>query len=359
MTSGVPQPSTSNLTKLFELVKPISDYLYGYSLIATIVIVNALTLNLKLKPDEMTNSQLLIGPKGHGKTVLLHHILRRSNPDKFPSLPDKHFESEILKAPDEIFKNKIWIQDDLITTFRGTSSKQREQLMGFHCTFLTKGEYGRKERIVTGRIVCIYGMASEAVKKYAKQMFSATFNDRFMPIRYGFDEHLEREILKVKRKNRGKLPPTVKLPFSDGEADVDVPNVFEDAIDEMALELHRKEVMTASRAQTYIQSFLKSCAVLNGRSTVREDDLRLLRLVWPLHTHSVNLGSVDMQVRMLILEKSMEGLAVSGQEVKGELKNLGFSESAIQKVLSYLRLNNIVQFQQISLRRGYDYLYWI
>jgi hypothetical protein len=99
---------------------------------------------LDLKPDESANNVLLVTPSGIGKKMLLYHILQKSNPKWFPELPDKFFESQILLEPDEKFNRKVWVFDDLITVFRGTSTKQREQLMGFFNSFLTKGEYSRK-----------------------------------------------------------------------------------------------------------------------------------------------------------------------------------------------------------------------
>ena len=359
-------PRRFNLQGLFKLVKPISDYLYGYELIAPIVIVNALTINLKLGRDEATNSMLLICPKGHGKTTLLYHILQKSNPQWFPRLPDKLFESEILKESDEIFRRKVWVQDDLVTTFRGTSTKQREQLMGFHNAFLTKGEYGRKGRTVQGRIVCIYGIASEAYKKrYAKEMFHSTFRDRFMPIRYRFDKAMEMELLKAKRKNKGKTPPHVELPFKEQPIDVRIPKCFEVEIDKMALELSDKGIMTVVRAQTYIQNFIRSCAVINGRNVVCEDDMRILRLVWPLHSKvnlgGVNLGSADMRVRRMIFKASIKGQTLTGHEIKDRMKAKGFSKSAVEKVLSNLRNTRAVSYRKVSGSglKSYDHEYWI
>jgi predicted transcriptional regulator len=312
-----------------------------------------------LKSDDSTNSTLLISPRGHGRTTLLYHILQRSNPKWFPRLPDKQFESEILKESDEIFKRKVWIQDDLITTFRGTSTKQREQLMGFLNTLLTKGEYGRGGRTVKGKIVCVYGIASEAYRKrHAKDMFQSTFLDRFMQVRYDFDERMEREILEAKRRNRGKQLPKVVLPLKNKLVDALIPSHFHNEIDMFALELNRKDIMTASRAQTYIENFLKSNAVLNKRVKVCEDDLRLLKLVWSLH-FGVNLGSVDMRIRTMILERSMVGQVVSGREIKDKVKKKGFSESAVQKSLSNLRINDIIQFKKTPLNPGYDYIYGI
>jgi predicted transcriptional regulator len=341
------------------LIKPIADYLHGYSLVAIPIVVNALTLNLKLGPDEATNSTLLIGPKGYGRTTLTHHILRASNPEYFPILPDKHFESEIVDQPDDIFNKKVWVQDDLITIFRGTSTKQREQLMGFHIAFLTKGEYGRQRKKVKGRIVCLYTIASEGMKKYQKAMFWSTFSDRFMPVKYDIDKTMKREMRAFRRMNKGKQIPDVKLPFMKEEVDVEIPSVFNSDIDEFVEELEEKNIMSGIRAQTYIDNFLKSNALINGRNVVNEDDLRLFKMVYPLH-FGVNLGSIETRVRLCILEKAINGEATSGQEVKDTVMSmLGCSESAIQKSLSDLRDNNVVNFQKISLSRGYDFIYWL
>ena len=348
----------SKLQKLWNLVIPICYYLYGYSLIAVIVIVNILTLNLKLKPDEATNSILLNILKGCGKTTLIHHILQKSNPKWFAKLPEKCFESQFLEMSSDAFNRKVWAQDDLITTFRGTSTKQREQLMGFHNTYLTKGEYSRQGRTVKGRIVCLYGMAKEK-KMYQKEMFQETFTDRFMRVKLDFDRKTKKAILEARDRKKSTPIPTVELPFKEEPVDVEIPDVFLDSINELALELDEKNVMSFARAQTFIKNFVKSSADINGRLEVCEDDLRLFKLVLPLH-FGTSTGNVDTRVRMLILEKSMNGEKVSGRNIKDELvEKLGCSESSIQKSLSLLRLNNVVRYEKVSVGRGYDYEYWL
>ena len=353
---------SSGLGSLFDLVRPIAEYLYGYSLIAAIVIVNSLTLNLTLKPEDATNSTILECPRGHGKTTLLYHILRVSDAKYFPDLPKKPYESQLLKRTDEDFRRKVWVFDDLITVFRGTSAKQREQLMGFFNEFLTTGMYSREGRTVRGRIVCIFGIATEAVSKYARSMFAATFSDRFIPVRYFYNDRAERELLAAKRNARGVSLPVVPLPFLSSPVDIGVPRGFEPEIDERALELNRLGVMTSARAQTYIQNFLKSCAQVNGRGTVTEDDVRLLRLVWPFHItggRGVDIGGVDMRVRMMVFEASMGGRRVTGREIKDAIVAVGLSESSAVKVLSALRKREIVQSQRVPRGRGYDYEYWL
>lgn len=348
---------TPTLRKTFELVKPIMDYLYGYSLIAVSVVVNTLTLNLKLKDDEATNSLLLILPKGCGKNALLTLILQRSNKIWFPWIPEKLFESEILDMPIENFKGKVWIVEDLIVSFRGNNTKQREQLMGFFIAFLSKGMYSRQRKTVEGRIVCLFGYEKENYKKYQKQMFTSTFEDRFMSVKLDFDVKTKRAILNERDKN--KSIPKVNLPLRKRQVDVSIPSTFNDEINDIALELDKKGAMSFVRAQTFIKNFLKANAHLNGRSDVCEDDLRLFKLVIPLH-YGTSTNKIHTQVRMFILEESINSRAVKGREVKDQVMNkTGCSESAVKKVLSELKSQGIVQLKKISLQNGYDYLYWI
>jgi len=165
-------------------------------------------------------------------------------------------------------------------------------------------------------------------------------------------------LLIAKRRSKNLSLPHVELPFLDVPVKVTIPPRFDAEIDEMALELYNRNVMTAPRAQTYIQNFVKSSSVIDNRDTVSEDDFRLLRLVLPLH-FGVKIGSVDFQVRMMVFENSMNGQVTTGREIKDVLMVKGFSESTVQKVLSSLRDGGVVQFQKVSRSPGYDYQYWI
>lgn len=345
----------------WQLIKPISEHLYGYGLISIAVIVNILTLNIKISSDESTNSVLLVVPSGSGKTTLLYHILQKSNPQRFPLLPEKFFESEILKEPDSKFKRKVWVQDDLITTFRGTSTKQREQLMGFFNTFLTKGEYGRKGFRKKGRIVCVFGIAKEHYKRYGKDMFQATFTDRFARLTFDFDSKDKLRILQHRSRrmsSKHKLPK-VELPLKDACVYVKVPSSLYAEVNGLAMLLDSKRVMSFARAQTHIVNFVKANADLNGRRKVVEDDLKLFKLVLPLY-FGAHSGSVDVKVREAILEFSMNGKAVNGREIKDRvMAETGCSETTVKRILSQLRDGNVVNFKKVSAGRGYDFKYWL
>jgi len=149
------------IDRTYKLIGPIVEHLSGYALISIPAVLNTLTLNLDLNVP--WNSTLLALPKGDGKTTLLYEILRKSNPKYFPDLPAKIYETEILQLSDDYFNRKIWVYDDLITLFRGTSTKQREQLMHFHNEFLSKGEYSRANRKVKGKIVLLRQSGSSSV----------------------------------------------------------------------------------------------------------------------------------------------------------------------------------------------------
>jgi len=325
------------------------------------VIVNILTLNININSDESTNSVLLILPSGAGKTTLLHHILQKSNPEWFPMLPEKFFESEILKEPDDKFQRKVWVQDDLITTFRGTSTKQREQLMGFFNTFLTKGEYGRKRARKKGQIVCVFGLAKEHYKRYGKDMFMATFTDRFARLAFDFNEKDKWRILERRsgRMDPKHKLPKVKLPLKDTCVDVEVSSSLFPEVNRLAILLDSEKVMSFVRAQTHIVNFVKANAILNGKRKVVEDDLKLFKLVLPLY-FGARSGSVDIKVREAILESSMNEKAVTGREIKDRvMAEIGCVETTVKRVLSQLRSENVVNFKKVSERKGYDFEYWL
>lgn len=348
----------SELKATWQLIRPIAEYLYGYALISIAVIINILTLNVKMKPDESTNSVLLIVPSGAGKTTLLYHILQKSNPDWFPELPEKFFESEILQELDDKFNRKVWVQDDLITTFRGTSTKQREQLMGFFNTFLTKGEYGRKGSRKKGRIICVFGIAKEHYKKHQKAMFQTTFADRFAGIEFDFDQRDKRVMLE-RRTQADRRLPTVKLPIKKTCVEIEMPRGLYDEVNRLAMLLDARKVMSCVRAQTHIVNFAKATAVLNGRKAVVKEDLKLFKLVFPLY-FGARSCSVDVKVREAILASSMDGKPVTGREVKDRvMAETRCSEREVERMLSSLRNENVVNFSKVPGERGYHFEYWL
>lgn len=359
----------SKLERVWKLVKPISDYLYGYSLVSVAVIVNILTLNVLTDADESANSILLVGPPGSGKTTLLSKILQPNNAEWFPELPEKFFESQLLDEADSVFQRKVWVQDDLITSFRGTNRKQLEQLMGFFNTFLTKGSYSRKGKKKTGKILCVFGYAKSHYTKNKELMLLSTFNDRFASIIYDLDEAAKRRILEFRSGTPTKrsVLPKVRLPLKDQEVDVQIRRDLYPEINRLALELDKRGVMTSVRAQTFIKNFVKASADVNGRKRVVEDDLMLFKLLLPLHfdekpnSARASFATGDVKVREAILEASMQGKKISGRELKdGVIEGTGFTERTVQGLLSNLRDKRVVHFEKVGGKgSGYDYQYWL
>ena len=330
------------LDRTYKLVKLIIEYLPGYTLISIPVVVNALTLNLSVNVP--WNSTLLSLPKGDGKTTLLYEILRKSNPKYFPDLPTKIYETEILQLPDDYFNRKVWVYDDLITLFRGTSTKQREQLMHFHNEFLSKGEYSRANRKVKGKIVCLYGIAREEWrKKFAKELFESTFQDRFMIIEYKRSEEEKRWILKKLKERENNKPPKVELPFLKKLKNPEIPEEFGDEIVEIAIEIDKTGRMSYVRAKNTTENFLKSNAVINKRDEVIEEDLMLLKVILPLWLGTET--SVDIKVREVIIEASINQEQLSTKEIYEGVKSIiNCSEKSVYNILSELKKKNIVKF---------------
>lgn len=330
------------LDRTYKLIKPITEYLLGYTLISIPIIVNALTLNLDVNVP--WNSTLLALPKGDGKTTLLHEILRKSNPKYFPDLPAKIYETEILQLPDDYFNRKVWIYDDLITLFRGTSTKQREQLMHFHNEFLSKGEYSRANRKAKGKILCLYGIAREEWrKKFAKELFESTFQDRFMIIEYKRSEEEKRWILRrLRERNINKKPPKVELPFSKRLKNPEIPERFKDDIEEIAIEIDKTGRMSYLRAKNVVENFLKSNAVINKRDDVVEEDLMLFKMILPLWFGAET--SINIKVREIIIEASINQEELSAKEIYERVRLiLNCSEKSVHNVLSELKNQNIVK----------------
>jgi hypothetical protein len=313
------------------------------------VIVNIASINI-VEVTQPANSTLLIWPRGFGKGTLLEDILQKSNPKFFPELPSKLFESEILKLPDEFFDKKVWIHEDLITLFRGTSTKQRQQLMNFFNVFLSRGHYSRKDRKVKGKIVCAFGVAREFYRgPYRREMFQLTFLDRFSKIWFDLDESTKSKILELRNENSEARPPRVKLPFKSNTK-VEIPEEFNKEINEIAINWDRNNVMSFVRAQITIQNFLRACAFLNKRKSVEEVDLRLFRFVQPLY-HPTPCS--ELQVRNCILKYSLNFEKVSGEEIKREVRACG--ERRIEEILQQIREREEVYFE----KRGKSYEYWI
>jgi len=297
--------------KTLELVWQIESWLKGWCLAAIPPIVNAMSINLKPSSDtRKLNSCLIVAPRGSGKSELLERILAKSNPEHFTVLPSKIFESELVTKGRDFFHNKIMVIDDLIPTFEGMSTKQRQQLVNFW-TKLLEGGYARDRNALSNvTTLVMFGLASEQLDKFRDELMSATFLDRVPPFKHNVTRQMKREILqfRVKRANKNPQQPVIKLPLperieDDKKVEIAFPESreIEDKITEYALELDDYQVQSCVRAQDYIKTFMRANALLNGRKKITMSDLYLYDLVHPLFLNS--MGELGTENRVLSLIK--------------------------------------------------------
>jgi hypothetical protein len=298
--------------KTLELASSVEGWLKGWLLPSIIVIVNCMSVNLKLPNVRKLNSCLIVAPRGSGKGDLLERILAASNPNHFVVLPPKIFESELITKPKEFFHNKIIVLVDLIVTFEGMSIKQRQQLVNFF-TMLLEGSYARiRNALANVSMIALLGLASEQLNKFRDELMSATFLERVPPFKHNVTSEMKKAILYFRWKASSKRIPTVRLPLPERIEDskkIDVlfprSKQIEDRIDKYALELDNYEVQSYARAQDYIKTFMRSNALLNGRSKVTKSDLYLYGLVHPLFLNS--MGELGIEIRILSILKQNVG----------------------------------------------------
>jgi len=319
-----------------KFINKITEYFQHYELLAIPIIVNPLTICLKLNEDEAPNSNLIITRKGLGKSTVLK-CLAKSNPKYFIELPDKIHESEIIKNfRQDDFERKVWILDDLVVSFRGLNKKQREQLEGFFIAILSKGKYERSgvRRIENAKISCMFGFAQENYSKYSKELFTSTLLDRIVPISYDFSADEIKEIIefKIKAKREKRNFPEIKLPFTDEDVEIEIPEQFDKEIVELAMRLQAICGLTATRGLNYVQNFLKANALINDRSEVTKADINLFKLILPIHGDIKD--SLENKVRRFILEKCNEKGEISSSEIK---KELGIPNRSWEEILKKIK----------------------
>jgi len=325
-----------------EFACKVESWLKGWLIAAIIPIVNAMSINLKLPPGtRKLNSCLIVSPRGSGKSELLEHILAASEPEHFRALPPKIFESELVTKGRDYFHNKIMVIDDLIPTFEGMSTKQRQQLVNFW-TKLLEGNYGRdRDTLSDVSTLVLFGLASEQLDRFRDELMSATFLDRVPPFKHNVTRQMKREILQFRTKRQGQ-PPVIRLPLpekidDDKKIDVAFPDSkeIEDKIAEYALELDDYQVQSCARAQDYIKTFMRANALLNGRRKVTMSDLLLYDLVHPLFLNS--MGELGTENRVLSLIKKNPD-----KPDKGIIKMSGLSKGTFYKYKKILQGKDLI-----------------
>jgi hypothetical protein len=308
-----------------------------YKGLASLVpIINSCSISLKLSNQfKQLNSTLSVDQRGFGKSTLLKHILSKSNPKFFQVLPMKCFESQLVEKPKEYFHNKILVHDDLITSFSGSSTKQRQQLTNFFTLLLSDGSYDREKHKLEG-ITCLahFGLAWESYKQNRKQLFDSTFLDRFSLYKVPLDNTKKNEILKMRDLMKGSNQelPKIKLPLKKSKTKVLLNLTPEMMVErnKLAMQLDSYNIMSAFRAQNYIDLFMMSNAYLNDRNKVTLSDLQMYKQLHPFHLNSSIERSKKQRIRSLIIQNK-------GITVKEIVQKTGYPRSTVYRIVEEVK----------------------
>ncbi|MFW6001723.1 MAG: hypothetical protein ACOCQD_00125 [archaeon] len=289
--------------KTAEKVSKVSSYLVHTEKVATCVIVNCLTINIR-QPNDKTagyNSNFIVMEKGYGKTSMLD-ILYKSNSDYMVVTPQKHFESSMYERHPEDFIGKTWLNYDAISCFTTSKQQQRDQLVAFYTETLSDGHYERdKVGSISTDYNLMYGMAMDRFNEFQKDLHDSTIFDRIVPIYMFFNEEQKEEISlsaerNIRKSGQHKMPQ-VKLPYREKVGEVKNKLHFNYEDDEIANEIRKlsKEISNMSglartRANKYVSNFIFANAYLNGRMDYNKTvivpsmaDVRLFEYIKDIH----------------------------------------------------------------------------
>jgi len=325
------------IEKTQELLSLLSKNFFKLEIQGFTVCVNALTISINTFP---TNSNILLQRTGTGKSELLR-CLAKSNKKYFFVLPERLYESSILEFNEEVFRNKVWIHDDLIVAFHGLTTKQRQQLMGFFVEFLSQGKYIRKEKgkeyEIRGRVSCIFPLSSENYAQYGRQLFYATLvPERLVPIGFEFkaEDMAKAGALRLeKEENDNRKDIKIKLPFTDEKIDVKLPQKFHKEICHCAMRLQLLCKLSATRGVKYVSNWLKAHALLNDREYIEKIDLEIFKNVLPCHSEPRE--SLEAEIRRFMLNKILEQGSVSSIDIYRNFRE--YPGQTIRKVLKNVK----------------------
>lgn len=333
-----------------ELVEEIGKVLYGYDQIISIIAPNCLTICLELgEISPMPNSNMLVLPKGFGKTTFFR-ALEKFNKEYVVMLPDRVYESSLVdmcRRDPEIYRRRVWIIDDVVTTFSGMSKKQRAQFQGFFTSLLDEGRYCRRykgsnnEEIKDAKVSVVMGFAKETYSKYAKEMFDTTFYERVVQISKKITssdiEFIEHKLYqKLTSEHSKEKLPAIKLPFTEKDVNVDVPSDFNAEIQTLTTLTKIRTKVSPIRSYNYVLKFLQGNALLNGRNSVCKADIELYKSVLPYHgvyTDDLEDGFREHIIGELFADPNKQ---ITYAELKKYAQSLGVSKKWINKVLREL-----------------------
>jgi hypothetical protein len=317
-----------------KIAETIEAYLKGMGIIGLIIAINSLSLCVDLpKQYKQRNSVILILGRGSAKSTLLIDILSQSNPKMFTKLDKKLFESQLVEKPKEYFHNKVLIHDDLIIAFTGMSTKQRQQLVNFFTSLLSDKEYSRERnnQLKDVDCLCIFGLAKENYSKYMKELMNATFFDRFVRVTMDISRDDKLRILQHRDniKEKDIDYPKIKLPYKKKKTKVQLnfSNEMKSKRNSLAMELDDYNILSFARAQNFIDVFLMSNALLNGRKVVKKTDLEIYFLLHKYHI--LASGELDKKEKVLVMKKK----GVSNKDI---MKKLNIPTSTYYDILKRL-----------------------
>lgn len=360
-------------SRLVELSKTVGSFLLRYDYLAIPTLVNSHSIRLKLPKSTPTNSNILVFPKGSGKSVFLSDIISKHNDGMVINRSDIHHEYMLMNRADEEFDHKIWICDDLVVTLAGLEAgRQRNQLTGFYTAILSKGEYERDgvqnqfsgmRKIEDAVICCQYGLASEYFRTERKQLFNNTLLDRMIPIYAHLSDDDARAIIRATIKRSSSIdivdPPNLKLTELDGEPiHIKIDSSIDGLIEDAAITLYHATGLAPGRAASYINNFVSSNALLNDRKIADIDDMEVWEFIQDMHL-PYSEGSARASV-LHLLASSTTHIDNSGGVMPLTTKDLatrlGEHYQTIAAVMFELREEGTVHWDRID--RG-EYIYWL
>jgi hypothetical protein len=346
--------------RTFEISRIVSSYLPGWEKLSIAAAINMLTLSIKTPENVPPNSNLLVVPKGGGKNTFLNAIMQCSNPEFIIKTAERQFEYFISEEAD-IFDNKVWTIEDLIISFKGLTTKQREQLISFYTSMLSNMSFERMDirgykRLIKGRIVCMFGFAAEDFHYERESLWTSTFLERAVPLYAHWDADTINRIRErtIGRHYRNTDPlPEVRLPFRKELIDIRMSEDIKQELQVLVNRLAKKTNMSYSRATNYICNFLKANAYLNGREVVSMNDIELYKYIEEVHFPYIS------SAKLVILEQLIQPLSLDLllPRINDKLRRQGreINEYQLRKCLNELYDEGYIEYDTIE--RG-KRIYW-
>jgi hypothetical protein len=323
-----------------EYAKKVGEFLIGAERKVIPTLVNIHTIKLGLPKEIPTNSNMLVWGKGEGKGTFLINILQESNPEVIIKRDDKHFESQLVELPKDEFIDKVWVVEDVITTFEGMSRKQRMQLIDFYTIILSNKRYSRGgfPIIKDVNISCQFGLAKQEWYRFRGDLFTSTFEERVLPT---YDQMSLEEIEYVLKDKKQTSLPSIKLDkLYEEKKEIEIPSLYDFELVKLALILSKDIGLSTFRVLHYIKNFIKANALINERP-VCKGDIELFQFILSLH-YSAQAGSLKFKILNVIADAQYP---ITPGEIA---KELDVHIRMVQLELKELRIARQVKYERGS-----------